>query len=262
MGYSYSGLNFNPGIGFEMLDDFYSGKINILYGWIPGESSKLYSHNIELRTRYSEYLIDGSMMSYTNNLNWEFMTKEQWQGVASVVYSRENLKDTLVLIEDEAYVVPGEYEFVNFMGMISTPGSKPFFIMLGTEGGQYFDGWRFSVQLKPTWNISKHFELGGTYGFDHVNFSDRSMVMTNHIFGLRALYMLNTKLSVNAFIQYNTAEHAIVSNLRLRYNPKEGNDFYIVFNEGRNTSLAREEPNLPVYSSRAILVKYTYTFSL
>ena len=44
MGYSYSGLNFNPGIGFEMLDDYYSGRISILYGWIPGENSKLYSH--------------------------------------------------------------------------------------------------------------------------------------------------------------------------------------------------------------------------
>jgi uncharacterized protein (UPF0333 family) len=74
--------------------------------------------------------------------------------------------------------------------------------------------------------------------------------------------MLNTKLSVNAFIQYNTAVHEIVSNLRFRYNPKEGNDFYIVFNEGRNTNLTREVPNLPVYSGRAVLVKYTYTFSL
>jgi hypothetical protein len=88
------------------------------------------------------------------------------------------------------------------------------------------------------------------------------MTMTNHILGLKALYMLNTKLSVNAFIQYNTAEHAIVSNLRLRFNPKEGNDFYLVFKEGRNTNLSREVPNLPAYSSRVAMVKYTYTFNL
>jgi hypothetical protein len=148
------------------------------------------------------------------------------------------------------------------MGMLSTPGSNPFFLMLTTQAGQFFDGWGFSAHFEPTWNISKHFELGGTYGFDHVNFSERKTMMTNHILGLKALYMLNTKLSVNAYIQYNTAEHAIVSNLRLRYNPKEGNDFYIVFNEGRNTSLTREVPNLPVYSSRAVMVKYTYTFNL
>jgi hypothetical protein len=190
------------------------------------------------------------------------MTKDQWEGHFSLVYNNENLKDSLVLIENEAYVPPGRYEFVNFMGFLSSPSSRPFFLMLITEEGQFYDGWRFSIRLEPTWNISKHFELGGTYGFDYVKFPDRDMMMTNNILGVKTLYMLNTKLSVNAFIQYNTAENAIVSNLRLRFNPKEGNDFYIVFNEGRNTNLTREVPALPVYNSRAVMVKYTYTFNL
>jgi hypothetical protein len=202
------------------------------------------------------------MMTYSNTLGWTFQTKDQWHGTVSLLYNNENLKDSLILIEDKASVPPGQYKFFNFMGNLSSPGSNPFFLMLANEMGQYFDGLRFSLHLQPTWNISKHFELGGTYGFDHVNFSDRNLKMTNHIIGVKALYMLNTKLSVNAFIQYNTAENGIVSNIRFRYNPKEGNDFYLVFNEGRNTNLTREVPNLPVYSFRMVAVKYTYTFNL
>jgi hypothetical protein len=146
------------------------------------------------------------------------------------------------------------------MSNLSTPGSNSFFLMMTNEMGQYFDGWRFSIRLEPTWNASKHFELGGTYGFDHVEFSDRGINLTNHIIGAKALYMLNAKLSVNAFVQYNTAENGIVSNLRFRYNPAEGNDFFIVFNEGRNTNLNREVPHLPVYYGRAFMIKYSYTF--
>lgn len=86
--------------------------------------------------------------------------------------------------------------------------------------------------------------------------------MTNHIVGIKALYMLNTKLSVIAFIQYNTAFGGIISNLRFRYNPREGNDFYIVFNEDRNTDLNLETPSLPVYNLRTIMIKYNYTFNL
>ena len=261
-GYSYSGLNFNPGIGFEELNDYSALRMNVLYGWLPGEKSKLYSHNFENRLRYLTYLDDGSLMTLSNTFGWHFQSKGQWQGSLNIVYNNENLKDSLELLENEVYIPAGSYEFLNFMGMVATPGSNPFFLMLMTETGQYFDGWRFSIRLQPTWNISKHFELGGTYGFDHVDFPDRDVRMTNHIIGLKALYMLNTKLSVNAFIQYNTAENAVVSNLRLRYNPKEGNDFYIVFNEGRNTNLTREVPNLPLYDSRAVMVKYTYTFNL
>jgi len=131
-----------------------------------------------------------------------------------------------------------------------------------TETGQYYDGMRVSVRLEPTWNVSRHFEFGGTYNFDHVSFSKRDLKMTNHIVGFKALYMPDTKFSANAFIQYNTAVNEIITNLRIRYNPKEGNDLFLVFNEGRNTNLTREVPNLPVYYSRAVMVKYTYTFNL
>jgi len=131
-----------------------------------------------------------------------------------------------------------------------------------TEMGQFYDGNRISFRLQPTWNISKHFELGATYNFDHVVISERDLAMTNHIIGIKALYMINTRLSFNAFIQYNTAVDDIITNLRLRYNPREGNDLYIVFNEGRNSDLNREIPNLPVYNSRAVMLKYTYTFNL
>ena len=86
--------------------------------------------------------------------------------------------------------------------------------------------------------------------------------MNNHIAGIKTLYMFNTKLSVNAFIQYNTALDGIITNFRIRYNPKEGNDLYLVFNEDRNTDLYRELPTLPVYNSRAVMIKYTYTFNL
>jgi hypothetical protein len=50
------------------------------------------------------------------------------------------------------------------MGMLSTPAFWQFFLLLITEAGQYFDGRRLSTHLQPTWNISKHFELGGIYG--------------------------------------------------------------------------------------------------
>jgi len=75
-------------------------------------------------------------------------------------------------------------------------------------------------------------------------------------------YWERTRFSVNAYIQYNTALDGIITNLRFRYNPKEGNDLYLVFNEDRNTDLNRELPYLPVYNSRAVMVKYTYTFNL
>jgi hypothetical protein len=260
--YSQSGVHYNPGIGFEMLDDYAVVETGLRYGWMPGEKSTLYSHSPMIRLKYLTYIDDRSLMSFSTFTGWSFQTKNQWTWETNLIYSVENLRDSLELMEDKVYILPDKYHYMSFMGMLVTPMSKPFFLMSMTETGQYYDGTRLSLHLEPTWNISRHLELGGIYNFDHVNFSKRNLKMINHIIGFKALYMLNTKFSANAFIQYNTAVSEIISNFRIRYNPKEGNDLYLVFNEGRNTNLTREIPNLPVYSSRAVMVKYTFTFNL
>lgn len=259
---SQSGENFNPGIGFEMMNDYRTIRGSLSYGWIPGESSKLYSHSPETRTMYRTYVDDGSLMSLTNFTGWNFVFKNQTQAGLTIVYNYENLRDSLEISEDEVFIVPGRYRYLSFMGEFATPMSKPFYNIFSLEAGRYFDGKRFSVRFQPTWNISCHLELGGTYSLDRVKFTGRELGMTNHIAGIKVLYMLNTRLSANMFLQYNTAFHGIIANFRIRYNPKEGNDLYLVFNEDRNTDLNRQVPKYPSYNSRAAMIKYTYTFSL
>lgn len=262
LGYTQSGIHFNPGIGFEMMQDYTVIRGALKYGWISPESSKLYTHGPQTRMMYRNYIEDGSFMSFTSFTGWEFQTKSQWQGNLTLVYTYDRLLDSLEISPDELYINPGRYKYLSFRGTLATPMSRPFYLMSMTEIGQFYDGTRLSVRLEPTWNISKHFELGGTYNFDKVIVSKRDASMINHIVGIKALYMLDTRISVNAFIQYNTALNGIITNLRLRFNPKEGNDLYLVLNDDRNTDLNREMPNLPVYNSRAVMVKYTYTFNL
>jgi hypothetical protein len=261
-GYSYSGTDYNPGIGFERMHGYSYFKGDLKYGWIPDESSQLYRHSPEIRFRYWTYVEDGSLMTIENTAGWSFQTRNNWTGELRIGYLIENLKDTLFVRKDEVCVVPGRYEFVNFAGTLNTPVSKQFYISLGTETGQFYDGSRISINLAPVWNISKHLEIGSTYNFDHVNFMNRNQEMTNHIVGIKSLFMIDIKFSINAYIQYNTSNQGIVMNLRLRYNPKEGNDLYLVYNEDSNTDLLREVPVLPARNSRAVLLKYTYTFNL
>jgi len=261
LGYSQSGIHYNPGIGFEMLEDYISLRGGVKYGWLPGEEAKMYSHSPGIRIQKRYYVNDGSLMSFSLSGGWEILTKNQWQGSLQLERNTENLRDSLEIIEGEGFVPPARYDFVNLQGSLVTPGSKPIYIMLRTDMGQFFDGTRFSINLQPTWNISKHLEMGAIYNLDKLNFSARDVKLTNHIIGIKSTYMLDTRLSLNAYIQYNTAVNGILTNIRLRYNPKEGNDFYIVFNEGRNTRLTGEVPHLPVYSGRSMLLKYNYTFS-
>jgi hypothetical protein len=128
--------------------------------------------------------------------------------------------------------------------------------------GSFYDGWRFSIGLRPTWSLSPSFELSGYYEYNHASFSDRNQLLNAIIARIRAMWMLNTTLTISTFIQYNSIADAIISNIRIRYNPREGNDFYLVYDEGNNTNRYKEFPVLPATSNRTLLLKYTYTFIL
>ena len=189
---------------------------------------------------------------------WEFSTRSGYQGSINLRYNKEILKDSLSFSRSD--VPPGTYDFYDIM---LTAGMKPGTIVQGmmmSEFGQFYDGYRFSVNLMPMISLSPSFDINPTYRFDRVSFKNRGQDFTNHILGVKALLMLSTKVSITSFVQYNTDIEAWLINARFRYNPREGNDFYIVYNEGLNTNIYRESPSLPRSETRVLMLKYTYTF--
>jgi hypothetical protein len=72
--------------------------------------------------------------------------------------------------------------------------------------------------------------------------------------------MMNTKLSVSALVQYVNTSNDLIANFRIRFNPREGNDFYLVYNEYRGVGMDGEVPAIPSYFNRTVMLKYTYTF--
>ena len=106
--------------------------------------------------------------------------------------------------------------------------------------------------------MTSNFELTGTYIYNYLSISEISESI--QIARLKGLYMFNTKLSLSSFIQYNSEAKTMVANFRLRYNPQEGNDLYLVINDDLNTARGLESLRLPLSNQRTVLLKYTYTF--
>jgi hypothetical protein len=261
MGFTYSGTEFNPGMGFEMIDDFVASAPELRYTWISPESSWLQSHYIRLFNYVFYRIPEYSLMMYNLNPSWFFSSKNNWMGSVGLVYRIDQLEEDFELA-DPVIVPVGRYQYLSTELMLQTPGSRSFYSILMFEGGAYFDGYKLSPSIQPKWNLGASVELGGIYRLDLIRFPDRGQKLNNHIAGLRALYMFSTKLSLSAFVQYNSAINQVISNVRFRYNPKEGTDLYVVFNEGRNTWLEREVPHLPPYNQRNITVKFSYTFEM
>ncbi len=258
---SHSGQDFNPGIGFEMRDNYRAIRTQLQWGWLPGENSKLFSHSASLEFMNFYNSITGKLESGSMGPGWKFQTKKFLMGTVELKRMIENV-DEEISFSDDAVVPVGNYEFYGAQAMMVTPMTKKVYAEMMLEGGQFYDGNRFSYMVSPYFNVSSSVLISGTYQFDAIDFSKRSQEFRNHIARVKLVYMHSTKLSASTYIQYNTYDAAFVGNFRLRYNPREGNDFYIVFNEFRYLEPDLGSPVYPSLANRTILLKYTHTFVL
>ena len=258
--YTRSGKDFKPSMGFQQRKDYsyYAGSLQ--YGWLPGATSPLMNHKFELNEEMYYSNSTGDAQTANTELAYKFNFKQGFGGMVSILNSYENVEREFNFSEN-ASVPVGKYNFTQFVAHLNTSESK--ILSLGIDGyaGTFYDGNRLTVGLEPLWNIGSSLQLGLAYEYNHVNFPVRDQAFTGNIARFKTLLMFTTKLSINAFVQYNSTENSLSTNFKLRYNPREGNDFYVVLNEGRNTYRDLEDPRLPAFNNRSILLKYTYTFT-
>ena len=260
--YSYSGEDFDPRVGFMMRYGTQSVLAKAMYGWIAGPESKLFSYNIDISTHSSYRVTDGGLESGRYGPGLEFVLKSGWFGKFDLNYMIEGVDEDFEM--DGNVIVPADrYEFVTGRVNIMTPVSKPVSANLMLNGGQFYDGKSFSVTAEPIFNLSASVQFSGAYNYNFVEFPDRKQKTNSHVGRIKLLYMYNTKLSLSGFIQYNSLNNFVGSNFRLRYNPREGNDFYLVYNEIRPTSAYFHENLAKVkFLNQLFQVKYVHTFRL
>jgi hypothetical protein len=105
------------------------------------------------------------------------------------------------------------------------------------------------------------------YQYDHIQFpveySDNGKgLFQSSLIRLNIAYYFSSRFSLKILTQFDYLNNTISSNLRLRYNPKEGTDLYVVLNQGLNTDRTRLDPHLPVVDKQAVIVKFVKTFTL
>ncbi len=261
--YTYSGIQFNPGTGFVRRGGVQGLRGQLQYGWIPGEKSKLFNYNINIRGERYNRITDGKLESMQLAPGFEFSTKNGIHAGVSLEIQKEGVPSDFNL-SDSIVVYSGDYSFIGSRLRIGTSEARFISARMRANIGQFYDGSRFNISIDPTINISSSLNISAMYEFNAIKFPSRE---TNnrlivHAFNVKALYMMSTKLSASFFIQYVNTYDELVSNFRLRYNPREGNDFYLVFNDFRGIASKNAIPEPPKYFNETIMVKYVHTFIL
>ena len=259
--YAYWGKNFTPESGFIFINNIHEVRSTLGYGWFPGEKSPIFKYSFENDFEMTKRIGDGKIEQMEIATQFKMDLKSGYGMFLSLGYNQEGLLHDFYL-PDNIFVEAGDYTFWNLSTRFNTPRTKKFVADFSIDGGGFYDGKQFSVELEPEFNLSSSLQLAATYKFDKVSFPNQNQSFTNNIARVKATYMLNTKLLMSSFIQYNELDNILLTNFRLRYSPRDGNDLYLVLNNLRNADKSDIIIELPGYLNRTILLKYTHTFRL
>ena len=256
-----SGRTFEPGLGFMFRRNYAKGAAKVGYGWRPGVESRVRSSRLSLQGTAYRRSVDGSVE--TAELRPEFvMELKSGHRMTATVRATHEYLDRGFGLPEGTEVLAGGHDFAAGRVQFHQSSSSLFRVTLSGEGGSFFDGRRVSGSMTGTWTPSKHFEFEGTYQIEDVRFGERDQGFRAHIVRLGTAARLDTRISSGALIQYSSAANSVTVNLRLRYNPREGTDLYVVWNEGLVTDRFSFDPVRPLSDRRTLLVKYSQTLTL
>jgi len=112
----------------------------------------------------------------------------------------------------------------------------------------------FYTGTRTTWNwgalVRMNYRLSTQLNYQRSHADLREGSFTTHLASLRTDYAFNPKMSLSALIQYNSDTDQVSSNIRFRFIHHPLSDFYVVYNDARDTQLER--------SDRSLTFKYTH----
>jgi hypothetical protein len=123
------------------------------------------------------------------------------------------------------------------------------------ERGTFYNGHKTSFTVtNGRLNVTPQLAVEPTYSLNRVSLVQGDF--TTHLAGSRVTYTMTPFMFASAFLQYNSGTHSMSANVRLRWEYRPGSEFFVVYNDERDT-LSRRFPGL---MNRALIVKVNRLF--
>ena len=246
--------NFNPALGFVNRSNIEATEAQFGYTFRPDHA---WVRSVETGINYENYEILTTGMVDTQQLFVELFELETNAGDG---YGLQYNRERQVLVEDfeivDGVIIPvGDYEYGALGIEISGAEQRAFAPSIEVSSGDFFNGDITSIEAGIDWRPNNRLFFGLEYEYNDVELPAGDFV--TRLIQVRANYAFNVRWSWVNLIQYDNESSEVGINSRLRWNPRSGQDFYLVINHGFDAERAFR--NLSSVESQVSL-KYTHTF--
>ena len=259
------GQHLNPVMGYLDDNDYGSVKGTLKYQWNLKNSKLLNYFYISTFNKYRWKIENGGAETIADDLYTGINFKS---GAAIDISIIEFKQDSLFFdweLDDRNAISAGVYQTFNTAITLVSPQQSNYTASIYTTYGGFYGGDRLYVQPDITYWVNKHFNLSLTYEYNHITFEkylaeDKNTLYESNLIRLGLVYNFTTRYSLKTYFQFDDLSQQTSTNIRFRYNPKEGTDLFIVINQGINNYRTRLDPKLPYINNQAFTVKFTKTF--
>jgi len=257
LNFNYSGKYYNPQLGFEERKDYWRLGDKVFYNFFMKDDSRLQRIDFTLQTGLFFKNLNNKIESTLIEPGVEIAGKKESVTDATIKFLYDQPADTFNLSKD-IFIVPASYW--NKILEISYQSPRIYLIngAVGFTYGKYYGGTIYSPSVTFQYMISKYVGFQVDYEYNNIRFP-QFPTFESHLLRFNVNGAVNVKWTLATFLQYNSTANNWTLNSRLRFNPRDGVNLYLVYNENYNSKLDRETPHLPASSSHSIILKFSYT---
>jgi hypothetical protein len=148
-----------------------------------------------------------------------------------------------------ARILPGRYEYNEYFFYYRTNGASRLASGLRYSIGPFYGGYRRSYAFGPEFRPNEKLNATVTVQLNDISLPTVSYLST--LAATRVNYNFNTKMFLNALLQYSTDTHQLSSNIRFNVIHRPLSDFFFVYNEHR-------DEHSGLLQDRSLIAKLTY----
>ena len=245
--------NFNPETGFLRREDFRRNFGMFRFSPRPARSTTIRKYQFE--TSFDHFTdTDGRLETQLveARTGMDLQNGDEWR-----VEYRNNYEylDEPFEIADGLFIPVGGYRFNEVEARYQIGPQRRVNGNVWASGGQFYDGTRSEIGYRGRIELTSKLGIEPGIAFNWVDLEEGAFVA--QLLTARVTYNLSPRKALAALVQYNSAVDAIGANVRFRWEFRPGSDLFVVYNEGRDTSLGVSRSAL---SSRSFVVKVTRLF--
>ena len=239
---------FNPEVGFVQRDDIRRTSGRVRFSPRPSAIASVRRFSWTGSVNYVE---NGVGHLETRNITGEFSTEFQTSDFLRLSYTNgyEFLPRPFRIAPNVTLPVGGYNSSLVNAGFTFAQ-QRAVSGRLSVEHGSFFGGDRTVVGLATgRVQVVPQVAVEPRLSINWVTLPEGSF--TTKLLGSRVVYTMTPRIFTTALVQYSSSARALSANVRLRWEYRPGSEFFLVYNEQRDT-LARGFPNI---ANRVVIVK-------